>query len=152
MGTTEQKTEFEVKIRIVDPPKTLRPGMTATASIIAKTNENALSVPIQSVAVRSVDQLAKKGEKRQDAEARYKADKDGFVEIVFSVDKGKAVARQVKTGIQSDELIEILEGLAQGEEIVTGSYRAISKDLENGAMVTISKQPAKPDADKPRGS
>jgi len=111
-----------------------------------------LSVPIQSVAVRSVDQLAKKGEKRQDAEARYKADRDGFVEIVFSVAKGKAIAKQVKTGIQSDSLIEILEGLAQGEEIVTGSYRAISKDLENGAMVTISKQPAKLDADKPRGS
>jgi HlyD family secretion protein len=151
-GTTEQKTEFEVKIKIVDPPKTLRPGMTATANIVAKTNENALSVPIQSVAVRSVDQLARKGEKRQDAEARYKTDKDGFVEIVFAVDKGKAIARQVKTGIQSDELIEILEGLQQGEEIVTGSYRAISKDLENGAMVTISKEPAKPGADKPRGS
>ncbi len=152
MATAEQKTEFEVKIRIIDPPKTLRPGMTATASIIAKTNENALSVPVQSVAVRTVDQLAKKGEKRKDAEARYMADRDGFVEIVFSVDKGKAIAKQVKTGIQSDSLIEILEGLEQGEEIVTGSYRAISKDLENGAMVTIPKQPAKPDAAKPRGS
>jgi len=151
-GTSDQKTEFEVKIRITDPPPTLRPGMTATASIVAKTNENALSVPIQSVAVRSVDQLAMQGEKRQDAEARYTADKDGFVEIVFAVDKGKAIAKQVKTGIQSDERIEILEGLEEGEEIVTGSYRAISKDLENGAMVTISKQPAAPDADKPRGS
>lgn len=150
-GTAEQKTEFEVKVRITDPPQTLRPGMTATASIIAKTNENALSVPIQSVAVRSVDQLAMKGEKREDAEARYKADKDGFVEVVFSVEKGKAIAKQVKTGIQSDDLIEILEGLEQGEEIVTGSYRAISKDLENGALVT-NKQPAKPDAAKPRGS
>ena len=151
-GTTEQKTEFEVKIRIIDPPKTLRPGMTATASIIARTSENALSVPVQSVAVRTVDQLARKGEKRKDAEARYTADRDGFVEIVFSVDKGKAIARQVKTGIQSDSLIEILDGLQQGQEIVTGSYRAISKDLENGAMVTISKQPAKPDAARPRGS
>src|SRR5262245_41643411 len=46
-GTAEQKTEFEVKVRINEAPKTLRPGMTATASIIAKTNENALSVPIQ---------------------------------------------------------------------------------------------------------
>ena len=153
-GTSDQKTEFEVKIKITDPPKTLRPGMTATASIIAKTNDNALSVPIQSVAVRSVDQLAMKGEERKDAEARYKADKDGFVEIVFSVDKGKAVAKQVKTGIQSDDLIEILEGLEPGEEIVTGSYRAISKDLVNGATVTISSQPEKSeksDAPKPQG-
>ena len=47
------------------------------------------------------------------------------------------MAKQVKTGIQSDELIEILEGLREGEEIVTGSYRAISRDLENGGEVTV---------------
>src|SRR6185436_17902151 len=137
-GSTEQKTEFEIKITIVDPPKTLRPGMTASADIVTKTNENALSVPLQSVAARTVDQLTLKGEKRKDAEARYKADKDGFVQVVFCIDKGKAVARQVNTGIQSDELIEIVSGLKEGDEIVTGSYRAISKDLDNGAVVTIN--------------
>jgi HlyD family secretion protein len=151
-GTTEQKTEFEIKIRITDPPKTLRPGMTATANIVAKTNENALSVPLQSVAVRTVDQLAVKGEKRKGADSRYKPDRDGFVEIVFCVEKGKAIARQVETGIQSDELIEILNGLKEGDEIVTGSYRAISKDLENGAVVTIGKKPMKPEGPKPRGT
>ena len=142
-----------MKVRIIDPPKTLRPGMTATASIVARTNENALSVPIQSVAVRSVDQLAKKGEKRKDAEARFKPDRDGFVEVVFVIVGGKAVARQVKTGIQSDELIEILDGLKEGEEVVTGSYRAISKDLENGAVVKINneKKPEKADRDRTRG-
>ena len=94
--------------------------------------------------MRTVDQLAMKGEKRKDAEARYKADKDGFVEIVFCIEDGKAVAQQVKTGIQSDELIEILDGLKEGDEVVTGSYRAISKDLENGAMVTINNEPRRP--------
>lgn len=142
-GTSEQKTEFEIKIGITDAPKTLRPGMTASADIVTKTNESALSVPIQSVAVRTVDQLAMKGEKRKDAEARYKSDRDGFVEIVFCIEKGKAIAKQVKTGIQSEDLIEILDGLKEGDEVVTGSYRAISKDLENGAVVTIdnSKKP-----------
>ncbi|TMQ59394.1 MAG: efflux RND transporter periplasmic adaptor subunit [Candidatus Eisenbacteria bacterium] len=149
-GTSEQKTEFEIKISIIDPPKTLRPGMTASADIITKTNENALSVPLQSVAVRTVDQLALKGEKRKEAEARYKADRDGFVEIVFCIDNGRAVARQVKTGIQSDELIEILDGLKEGDEIVTGSYRAISKDLENGAQVTINN--SKKPSDRAKGS
>jgi len=143
-GTSDQKTEFEIKISITDPPKTLRPGMTAGADIVTKTNESALSVPLQSVAVRTVDQLTLKGEDRKAAEARYKPDKDGFVEIAFAIEKGKAVARQVKTGIQSDDLIEIVEGLKEGDEIVTGSYRAISKDLKNGAVVTISKNP-KPD-------
>jgi len=140
-GTAEQKTEFEIKISIIDPPQTLRPGMTASAEIVTKTQDNALSVPLQTVAARTVDQLTMKGEKRKDAEKRYKADKDGFVEIVFTVVGGKAVAKQVKTGIQSDALIEIVDGLKEGEVVVTGSYRAISKDLENGAVVTISKEP-----------
>jgi len=143
-GTAEQKTEFEIKISITDPPKTLRPGMTASAEIITKTQESALSVPLQTVAARTVDQLTMKGEKRKDAEARFKPDKDGFVEVVFCIEGGKAIAKQVKTGIQSDDLIEILEGLKEGDEVVTGSYRAISKDLENGGVVTISKEPKKP--------
>ncbi len=139
-GTSDQKTEFEIKISITNPPETLRPGMTASADVITNTEESALSVPIQSVAVRAVDQLAMAGESRKDAEARYTADRDGFVEIVFCIDNGKAVAKQVKTGIQSDELIEVLQGLREGEEVVTGSYRAISKDLENGAPVTINNE------------
>jgi len=137
-GTTQQKTEFEVKIAITDPPKTLRPGMTASADIITNTNDHALSVPLQSVAVRTVDQLTMKGEHKQDAATKYKADHDGFVEIVFCVENGRAVAKQVKTGIQSQDLIEITDGLREGDTIVTGSYRAISKDLENGSTVTIN--------------
>lgn len=152
-GTSEQKTEFEIKIAITDPPKTLRPGMTASADIITKTNPSALSVPLQSVAARSVDQLTMKGQKRKEAESRYKADHDGFVEVVFCVENGKAVARQVKTGIQGDDLIEIVDGLKPGEEIVTGSYRAISKELDNGAVVTINnnKKPGR-DREPQRGS
>ena len=145
VGSTDQKTEFEVKITVTSPPQTLRPGMTATADVFTKTNETALSVPIQSVAVRTVDQLTTKGQKREDAEKVYKTDKDGFVEVVFCVEGGKAVAKQVKTGIQSDDLIEITEGLNENEEVVTGSYRAISKDLNNGAVVTVNND-VKPDS------
>jgi len=143
-GTSDQKTEFEIKIIITDPPEALRPGMTASSDIFTKTNENALSVPIQCVAVRTVDQLTVGEEKREDAEERYSADRDGFVEIVFCIEDGKAVAKQVETGIQSDELIEILGGLEEGDEVVTGSYRAISKDLDNGAVVTISNETEEP--------
>ena len=146
-GTTEQKTEFAIKISITDPPGDLRPGMTASAEVITRTEDKALSVPIQSVAVRTIDQLTKKGEKRKEAEKRYKADKDGFAEIVFCIEGGKAVAKQVKTGIQSENLIQILQGLKEGDEVVTGSYRAISKDLVNGSVVTISKEPVKEEGD-----
>jgi HlyD family secretion protein len=144
-GTAEQKTEFEIKIGITEPLATLRPGMTATADIVTRTQEKALSVPLQSVALRTVDQLLRKGEKRKDAEARFKADRDGFVEVVFCLEQGRAVARQVTTGIQSDERIEITSGLKEGEEVVSGSYRAISKDLENGATVRVNNE-KKPDS------
>ena len=140
-GTTDQKTEFEVKVTIVDPISSLRPGMTASADIFTKTNERALSVPIQSVAVRTLDQLALEGETRADAEKMYTADDDGFVEIVFCIEDGRAVAKQVTTGIQSDDFIEILSGLGENEQVVTGSYRAISKDLVNGAEVTVNNDP-----------
>ncbi|MGD8394136.1 MAG: efflux RND transporter periplasmic adaptor subunit [Candidatus Eiseniibacteriota bacterium] len=140
-GSSQQKTEFEVKITITDPVEALRPGMTASAEIITKVNENALSVPIQSVAIRTVDQLRQKGEDRQAAADRYIADRDGFVEVVFCVEDGRALAKQVATGIQSDELIEVIDGLSEGEDVVSGSYRAISRDLENGSMVSVSSQP-----------
>jgi len=92
--------------------------------------------------------------KRKDAEKRFHADRDGFVEIVFVVEKGKAVAKQVETGIQSDDLIEVLTGLAEGNEVVSGSYRAISKDLENGAVVAVNnnKDVKKTDESKVVGS
>jgi len=103
------------------------------------------------VALRTIDQLARKGEKRGDAEKRFKADRDGFVEVVFCIENGKAVAHQVKTGIQSDERIEILDGLKEGDVVVSGSYRAISKDLDNGAVVRINNE-KKPDKSEGSGT
>ncbi len=152
-GTSEQKTEFEIKVGITDPPQTLRPGMTASADIVTNTNAHALSVPLQCVALRTVDQLVRKGEKLKDAQQRFHADRDGFVEVVFVIENGKAEARQVKTGIQSEELIEILDGLKEGDEVVAGSYRAISKDLENGAGVRINndKKAGKAESGEKRG-
>lgn len=138
-GTQNQKTEFEVKISITGETSRLRPGMTASADVSTETHADVVGVPIQSVAVRTVDQLTIEGEKIADAESRFTADGDGFVEIVFAVEKdGSVAARQVKTGIQSDDMIEILSGIDAGEEVVTGSYRAISTGLQNGAQVNVN--------------
>ncbi|MGI9221844.1 MAG: efflux RND transporter periplasmic adaptor subunit, partial [Woeseiaceae bacterium] len=132
-------TEFEVKIAIDGEISRLRPGMTASADISTETKTDVVGVPIQSVAVRTVDQLMVEGEEFADAEERYTADADGFVEIVFSVESdGSVVARQVETGIQSDDMIEIKSGIDRDEEVVTGSYRAISTDLQNGAQVNVN--------------
>jgi HlyD family secretion protein len=147
-GTANQKTEFEVKIAITGETSKLRPGMTASADVSTETKTDVVGIPIQSVAVRTLDQLTLEGETVADAESRFTPDADGFVEIVFCVeDNGSVVARQVKTGIQSDEMIEILSGIETGEVVVTGSYRAISTDLENGAKVAINNDPNR-DSDK----
>jgi HlyD family secretion protein len=131
-GATTQKTEFEVKIAITSDTSKLRPGMTASADIVTATEPKAIGVPIQSVTVRTPEQLGK------DAK-NFKAGKDGFVEMVFVIVDGKAVAKPVTTGIQSDDSIEIKSGVAEGEQVVSGSYRAISRDLNNGDPVKIGK-------------
>lgn len=141
-GAATQKTEFEVKIAITGNTAKLRPGMTANADIVTDTRANALGVPIQSVTVRTLDQLGKDAAKQG-----YKAGKDGFVEVVWVMDDGKVHASPVTTGIQSEDTIEIKSGLKEGQTVVSGSYRAISKDLENDMAVKL-KAPAKP-GDKP---
>ena len=113
--------------------------MTASADVSTETKSDVVGVPIQSVAVRTIDQLTLEGEEVSDAEKRFTADDDGFVEIVFCMEEdGSVVARQVKTGIQSDDLIEIVSGVDADDEVVTGSYRAISTDLQNGAQVSVN--------------
>jgi HlyD family secretion protein len=142
-----QKIEFLVKVAITDPPAELRPGMTASADIVTDTKESTLSVPIQSVTVRTLEQLkaGKKGKEADDAVAAFKADDDGFVQIVFTLEDETAVARQVETGIQGENLIEITAGLERGTTVISGSYRAISRDLVSGAKVKVNNEPEKGD-------
>jgi HlyD family secretion protein len=138
--------------------------MTASADIVTDKRPDSLGVPIQAVAVRTLEQLeseGKEGQKKRGegagaeadaapataAESRWKADEDGFVELVFVV-RGDAVeARQVETGIQSDTHIEIVDGLAEGEEIVVGNYRALSKDLHDGSKIVKVPKAAEPAAE-----
>ena len=153
-----QKTEFLVKVAITDPPAELRPGMTAAADIIAETKDSALSVPIQCVTVRTPEQLVgdedgkkRKGDdkdaagerdfKAEAAAAGFKADEDGFVQVVFVLEDDKAVARQVETGLQGENILEVTSGLKQGETVVSGSYRAISRDLKHGGKVKVNNDP-----------
>ncbi len=147
-GTTEQKTEFEVKIRLCDPSSELRPGMTASSDIITDIREQTLGVPIQCVTVRTLAQLkgnnsmAESGRALPDSVTKhaYIPDKDGFVQIVFTVEEGLAKANQVRTGIQSETNIEIVEGLTEGDEVITGSYRAISQTLHDDASVAVKNE------------
>jgi len=132
-ANANQKTEFEVTVAIISDVKELRPGMTASADIVTDTREQAVSVPLQSVTVRTAKQLESEGN-------TYIAGDDGFVEVVFVVVNDKTQAKQVKTGIQGGTRIEIVEGVSEGETIVSGSYRAISRELENGSDIKIKEE------------
>jgi len=140
MGTTDQKTEFEVKISLKQPGSQLRPGMTASADIVTEIREDALVVPIQCVAVKTPDQLQTNGEETTEEKPEYKPDNDGFIQIVFVVNDGSVKARQVETGIQSETHIEVVSGLEVDDEVVVGNYRAISQLLQNNSKVAVEEK------------
>jgi HlyD family secretion protein len=151
--TADQVTNFKVKIRIVKEsyqdllegrPATyspFRPGMTATVDIITKTKTNVLAVPISAVVVKSDTTAVKiedlKVDDASDKKALPKNDKK--LECVFVKVGEKAKIRIIKTGIQDDTNIEVLEGLKKGDVIITGPYTTVSKDLNSGDKVNIDK-------------
>ncbi len=141
-GSADQKTEFEVKILITDPGQNLRPGMTASTDIVTDVRKDAIAVPLQSVAVRTPEQLENTELPAADdstEKPEYTPDKDGFCQIVFIVRNGVVTAHQVATGIQSETHIEVLDGISVEDEIVTGNYRAISQILQNNTRVRVEK-------------
>ncbi len=140
-STQDQVVNFEVKLKFVDFDNKFRPGMSCNASIETKTLNNILSVPIQSVTARSNMSEAKQAQNTgQDNQAKKKDNGNKIQEIVFVVNKNKAKAVNVKTGISDDNYIQIIDGLKQGQEVVTGSYKAISTDLHDGSDVKVESK------------
>lgn len=148
-GTQEQVVNFEVRIRLVNADKSLRPGMSCDAEIKTESRENVFAVPIQSVTARREEEKKEEGEEDEDAAVVVKKENKNneIDEIVFIVENSKAKSVKIKTGISSDDYIEILSGLKGGEEVVSGSYRAISRELKDGAKVKVSSKD-NPFADK----
>ncbi len=136
LGTQEQVVNFQVKIRILDQDNKLRPGMSCNSTIETETRQNVISVPIQSVTARSDF----KEEESDDGELKVvngkKKQEDEIKELVFIIKEGKAVTKNVETGISDDNYIEIIKGLNGDEEVVSGSYKAISRELKEGSLVT----------------
>jgi HlyD family secretion protein len=148
--TADQVTNFKVKVRILKEsyldliegkPATyspFRPGMTATVDIITKRKENVIGVPISAVVVKSDTSATKKFEMPEDNKDQVKSKSDKKYECVFVKVGDKVKIRIVKTGIQDDTNIEILSGLKKGDEIITGPYVTVSKELNSGDKVRIS--------------
>ncbi len=144
LGTQEQVVNFEVEIKLIDLDENLRPGMSCNADIETDTKANVISVPIQSVTARSgfnPDGGDMKEEDNPNAKSAAKKSTDKVQEIVFIMDKNNKVKKvEVSTGISDDNYIEVTKGLSGGEEVVSGSYRAISRELEDGSTVRKEDQ------------
>lgn len=163
----DQVTNFTVKIRILQESykdlmneknpnlSPFRPGMSATVDIHTKSAKNVLSLPIQAVTTRSDsamnadDQKDKKN--ADDFETKVVDEKQEKVsmnslkdakpqECVFIYSEGKVKLQKVKTGIQDNIAIEIIEGLKEGDEVVNGPYNAVAKILKNGMEVQKSEK------------
>lgn len=121
-----------------------RPGMSASADIQTRTKQNVLSVALNAVTTRDKNGDAsatadKKDDKKPEAkEAKSTAGDDGIEEVVFVLQKDNKVKKvKVKTAIQDLNYIEILEGLKEGDEVITGPYSIVSKTLKDGNLVTV---------------
>jgi HlyD family secretion protein len=142
-GTQDQVTNFEVRIRINTPPGVqFRPGMSVTADIETETHTNVLAVPIQSVTVRAPKKEAREEPKEGEAQliASRKKDENKLEEVVFIVKDGVAKTIAVKRGISDDSYVEVKgEGL-ENEDVVSGSFRAINRELEAGSKVKVDNR------------
>jgi HlyD family secretion protein len=153
LGTQEEITNFEVRILIHQPDTVVfRPGMSMTADIETETRHNALTVPIQSVTVRTPKkegpaETAQPGEGEARVDSRNAQKQEPKVEaqeVIFIVKNGKAVSVPVKRGISDDTHIEITQGAEEGMEVVSGPYRAINRELENDVAVKIENKERRP--------
>lgn len=154
-SASDEVTNFLVKIRITEKDAKLRPGMSATVDIETETVANVVAVPIQSVTVRA--EGGKTSEELQQQRAKEAKDRSGndldvvkerdnakrelekLQRVVFVKDGDKVVMRKVETGIADNTHIEVKSGIKSGEEVVSGSYAAISRKLKDGAKVLIEK-------------
>lgn len=160
--TADQVTNFKVKVRILkesyeDMTKgkpanysPFRPGMTATVDIVTERKANILAVPISAVVVKS-DTTATKKDVVKELEQKEKELKTGVAEekfeCVFVKVGDKAVLRPITTGIQDDTNIEIVKGLKKGDEVITGPYNMVSKELNPNDKVK-AKPKDKEEGDK----
>jgi HlyD family secretion protein len=165
----DQVTNFTVKVRMLRDsysnlvndknPIPFRPGMSASVDIQTRRVNNVITVPIQAVTTRNKDSLAmKSGDEfsgpevkvqNENEEKEQKKTEEKIKEYVF-ITEGKSEAKQVEvtTGIQDNDYIEIVSGIAKGQEIICGPYSAVSKSLADKSKIKIVKKEELYKADK----
>src|SRR4030088_1769004 len=163
-GTQEEVTNFEVKIRIDDHNVALKPGLSCTADIETNMVKDVVAVPMQSVTIRTGDsnlspeEIEKKKQKiaardkgdnsadltnERQEKAAQKEEHEKLAKVVFLKKGSKAQLVKVTTGIADDTYMEIKSGIKPGDEVISGSYSAISRKLKDGAKVEFEKEAKK---------
>ena len=144
--SSQEAKDFKVVIALDNPPEEIRPGLSCTAKITTATRKNVLSIPIQALTVRQKGQLEPKpanGKVVQAAATKLdpvaeKAKKEEL-QGVFVVSGGKAVFKKVETGITGATDIEVVSGLGEGDQIVTGTYQVI-RTIVNETQVKVDNK------------
>jgi HlyD family secretion protein len=157
--TNQQGKDFKVVVRIDDPPASLRPGLSATAEIFVDHRDNALVIPLQAVTIREVrvdeqgkyvaPSLADVEQEKVKSAGGYAASPQAAdrkapkkeLEGVFVRDGDRVRFRPVKLGIKGESDVEVLDGLAEGDEIVTGSYKTL-RTIKDWDLVTVENRDA----------
>jgi len=155
--STQEAKDFKVVVTLDSPPENLRPGLSTTAKIKTAVKQNVLAVPIQALAVRTRKDLEDAAKnKKKDSSVTLAAPlpaptstdpKKDEIQGVFVVSGKKAVFRPVETGIAGVTDIEITKGLQPGDEIVTGSYKAL-RTLKPEAAVKVDNSAPKKQEDQ----
>jgi HlyD family secretion protein len=144
--SSQEAKDFKVVVALDNPPDEIRPGLSCTAKITTATRQNVLTIPIQALTVRQKGDLeVKPAGTGNGAQAAAKPDpaaekaKKEEIQGVFVVDGGKAVFHKVDTGITGATDIEVLSGLKEGDQIVTGTYQVI-RTIKNEAQVKVDNK------------
>jgi|SRR5579862_7396529 len=141
---SEEAKDFKVVVTLTDAPQDLRPGLSTTAKITTATRSNALSIPIQALTLRTKDQIAQQNNAPGSVhaappatkEVASKSKKDDEMQGVFVIRTKKAMFVPITTGITGTTDIEVLDGLKEGDEVITGSYKVL-RTLRPGSSVKI---------------
>jgi HlyD family secretion protein len=143
--SSQEAKDFKVVAALDNPPDEIRPGLSCTAKITTATRANVLSIPIQALTVRQKGDLEPKPASGKSAQAAERVDpvaekaKKEEIQGVFVVENGKAVFRKVETGITGATDIEVLSGLKDNDQIVTGSYQVI-RTIRNETQVKVDNK------------
>jgi HlyD family secretion protein len=150
-SSSQEAKDFKVVVTLHDPPQNLRPGLSSTAKITTATRGNVMTIPIQALAIRRPSDLENENAKSGSVEAAApqpvasnpisKTDKQE-IQGVFVIRKGKAEFVPVETGIAGATDIEVLKGLQDGDEIVTGSYKVL-RTMKAGSKVKVDNSEPK---------